>query len=86
MDFIENVWVSEERAEAGFGAEIDRPAAILDARKIGWICIAEFSAAQGDEARRLLLFWRRFRHLNNQAFDAAGDGGSSTCKIIALQQ
>ena len=62
MDFIEDVRVSEERAEAGFGAEIDRPAAIFKAREIGRIRVAKFSTTKGDEARRLLLFWRMFRH------------------------
>jgi hypothetical protein len=44
MDFIEEIGVGQERAEAGFGAEVDRPASILNARKIGRVRIAEFSA------------------------------------------
>ena len=56
MDFIEDIRVRPERTETGVGAEIDRPAAIYDARKIGGICVAEFSATEGDEARIFLLF------------------------------
>jgi len=64
MDFIEHVRVSQERAETGFCAEIDRPAAILDAGKIGRIRVAEFSPTQSDEAWIFLLFERlRFHTL-----------------------
>ena len=56
MDFIEEVGVSQEGAETGFGAEVDHPAAKLEARKIGRVRIAEFSATQGDEARIFLFF------------------------------
>ncbi len=45
MDFIEDIRVGDKRAEAGFGAEVNRPAAILDARKIGRISVAEFKTA-----------------------------------------
>lgn len=50
MGFVEDIRVSQERAKTGFCAEIDRPAAILDARKICWISIAELSSTEGDEA------------------------------------
>ena len=66
MHFIEEIGVSQERAETGFGAKIDRPAAILDVRKIGRVRVAEFSATQGDEARIFLFFQRLFGHLNDQ--------------------
>lgn len=54
MDFVENVRISEERAETRFGAEIDRPATVLRAWKIGRIGIAEDPATEGDEARMFL--------------------------------
>ena len=50
MDFVENIRVSEERTEAGFGAKIDRHAAILGAREIGRISITEDPSTEGDEA------------------------------------
>jgi hypothetical protein len=55
MDFIKDIWVSQERTKAGFSAEIDCPAAIFDAGEIGWISIAEFSPAKGDEVLEFLL-------------------------------
>lgn len=55
MDFIGEVRVSEERVEAGFGAEVDRAAAIRGAREIGWISIAENPSAEGNE---LWMFYR----------------------------
>lgn len=58
MGFIEEVRVGKERLEAGLGAEIDRPAAILDSWKIGRIGVAEDPSAEGDEARMFLLFRR----------------------------
>ena len=58
MDFIKNIRVGQEGAEAGFGAEIDGPAAILGAWKIGRVRVAEFSPTQSDEAWIFLLFER----------------------------
>lgn len=52
MDFVEDIRVSKECTQAGFCAEIDRPAAVLNAREVAWIRIAEDSSAEGDEARR----------------------------------
>lgn len=49
MYLVKDVRVSQERAEAGFRTEQDRPAAILDARVVSGIGIAEDAAAQGDE-------------------------------------
>jgi len=63
MDFVKYIRVRQERAETRFGAEIDRPAAIFDAREIGRIRVAEFSATQGNEARVFLLLLGIFRHL-----------------------
>lgn len=50
MNFVENIRISKECAETGFGAEVDRSAVILGARKIGGIGIAEDPPAEGDEA------------------------------------
>lgn len=55
MNLVEDIRVSQKRAEAGFRAEIDGPAAIFDAREIVRISIAEFSSTEGDEARIFLL-------------------------------
>ena len=49
MDFVENIRVSEERAEAGFCAEQDRPSTIFGAREVSGIRFAEDTSAQGDE-------------------------------------
>ena len=72
MDFVEDVRVSQEGAETGFRAKINRPATIFNAREISRIRIAEFSAAKGDEAWILLLSRRLFRHLKNHNIKAAG--------------
>ena len=49
MGFVEKIRVSKERAEAGFGAEQDRPPAVFGAREIGRVCVAEDASAQGHE-------------------------------------
>lgn len=56
MDLVEDIRVSQKRAETGLRAEIDGPAAIFEAREIVRISVAEFSPAEGDEARILPLF------------------------------
>ena len=84
MDFIEDIGISEECAKTRFGAEVDRPATILDAREIGRISVAKFSPTQGDEARVILLFRRMFRHLKNHNIQAARHGGWRTRKLIEL--
>lgn len=56
MDFVENVRVCQERAEARLGAEMDRPAAVLGAREIGRVSVAKDPTAEGDKARMFLLF------------------------------
>ena len=57
MDFIENIRVSKERAEAGFGAEQDRPATIFGVWKICRIRITEDTSAEGDEFFRTGVFF-----------------------------
>ena len=52
MGFIEEFRVCLERAETGFGAEVDRPSAIFDARKVLWIGISEDTPAECDESLR----------------------------------
>ena len=56
MDFVEDIRVGKERAEAGSGAEIDRSATVLGAREIVRIGIAEDPPAKADEA--LVFLWR----------------------------
>ncbi len=63
MGFIECIWLSEESIETGLGAEIDRPAAVFEARKIRPIGITKFSSAESDEVRVLLRFGRIQRHI-----------------------
>lgn len=60
MDFIEDIRVSQEGAEAGFRAEIDRAAAIFDTREIGRVRVAEFSSTEGNEMQRFLSKGMRF--------------------------
>jgi hypothetical protein len=56
MYLIKDVRIRPERAETEVCAEIERPAAIYDARKISGVRVPEFSATQGDEAPIFLLF------------------------------
>lgn len=55
MHFIENIRVGEECAEAGFGAEEDRPSTIRCAGIILRIGVAKDPSAQGDELFMLFL-------------------------------
>ena len=86
MDLVEDIRVGQECAEAGVRAEINGPAAILDAREIGRIRVAKFATTEGDEARILLLVRRIFRHLKNHNTQAVGNRGLRTRKIIELPQ
>ena len=63
MRFVKHIRIRQEGAETEVRAEIDRTAAIYDARKIGWIRVAEFSATQCNEAHVFLLLLGIFRHL-----------------------
>jgi len=56
MDSVKNIRGCEERAETGFGAEIDRAAVVFDARKVRRIGIAKEAPAEGDEARKFPCF------------------------------
>jgi hypothetical protein len=74
VDFIEYIGIRQKRAQAGFGAEVDHPAAVLDARKVRWVRFAKDPPAEGDEAwlflrlgrlrRHTLLLWSNFRNEN----------------------
>ena len=55
MNLVEKVPVSEEGAEARFGAQIDCVAPIIDAREICGIGIAKDASAKGDEARMFFV-------------------------------
>ena len=63
MDFVENLRFSEEGAETGFGAKIDRPATIPDPREVCRIGVAEDAPAEGNEAGIFLLFERFEPHI-----------------------
>ena len=54
MDFVEHIRVGQERAEAGVGAEQDRPAAVFSAWVIRGIGVAEYSSAEGNELFRAM--------------------------------
>lgn len=58
MDLVKDIRVCEERAETGLRAEIDGPAMVFDARKIGGVGVLEDPPAERDEAWMLLLFQR----------------------------
>jgi len=45
MGLVEKLGVGQEGAQAGLGAEVQRPPAIFGARKIGRVGIAEDAAA-----------------------------------------
>ncbi len=62
MRFVKGIWVGAERLEASLGAEIDRPTAILEARKIGGIGVTEDSSAEADKARTFFLLEGIVRH------------------------
>ena len=62
MDFVENVWVREERAKAGLGAKIDPPAAVFGTREVCRICAAKDTPAQGDEGKIFFVCVRRCLH------------------------
>jgi len=70
MDFMQHIRVSQERAQAGLGAEIDSPAMIFDAWIIDRVGIAENPSAESDEAVALLLFQRICMHMNVGATSA----------------
>jgi hypothetical protein len=55
MDSIEDIRISEESAQAGFGTEIDRPAAIFRPGIIGRVGIAKNASAEGHEAMVIFL-------------------------------
>jgi hypothetical protein len=87
MDFIEDIWVSQECTETGFGAKIDRRSAIFDTREIGRIRVAEFSPAEGDKTGVFLLIQRMFSHLknnNNQVAVRCKDGDLRRVKLFRL--
>ena len=48
---VEALWIGLERAEAGFGAEVDRPPAIFGAREILRIGVMKDASTEGDEVQ-----------------------------------
>ena len=49
MDFVKQVWVGQEGAEAGLRAEIDCPPLVFNPWKVGRIGIAKDAPAKGDK-------------------------------------
>ena len=58
MDLIEEIGIGKERAETGFGTQLNGPAAMLDMGEICGIGISEFPSAQGHKTRVFLLLQR----------------------------
>jgi len=58
MNFVEHIRVRQERAEAGFGAEQNRPATVFDAWIVRWIGVTKDTSAKGDEVFVVLWFGR----------------------------
>lgn len=57
MHFVEQVWLGTERAQTGVGAKEDDPPAIVKARIVVRIGVAEDPPTQGDEL--FVLIWLR---------------------------
>ena len=75
MDSVEAIRIGEECAEARLGAEINRPAPVFGARKIGRIGMVEDPPAEGDKAP---VFLRRDRwHVH--------DGPNAASTVLLLQ-
>jgi hypothetical protein len=55
VDFIKQVWISQECPQAGISTEIDSPAMILDVWIIGRISVAEFAPTECNKTVALLL-------------------------------
>ena len=62
MDFVENIWVSQERAGAGLGAEVDHPAAVVGAREVRRVGIVKDPSAKGHKVGMRFLFRGRLLH------------------------
>ena len=56
MDFVEQIRISDERAETGFCAEENHSPAVLGARIISRIGVAENPSAERDELFRFFAF------------------------------
>jgi len=52
VDSIENIRVSDKRAQTGFSAKQNRPPAIFGAGKIRRVGVVEYPSAEGDEFLR----------------------------------
>ncbi len=72
MGFVESLRVSAEGVEAGLGAEIDRPAAVLQARKVRRVCITELPPAESHKAWVFLRLAFICVHLRLRRFPPAG--------------
>ena len=62
MNFIEDIRLGQEGAQAGIGTEQYRPAAVCGARIILRIGVTEDPSAQGNELLVFLVLRNRFGH------------------------
>src|SRR5215208_1597751 len=83
MNFVEDIGVGEERAETGYGAEQNRPPAVLGAGIILRIGITEDPPAEGDKWFVFLGLVLSFRNLltNQPLGTAAGAQEILFCRL-----
>ena len=67
MDFIEQIWIGQERAEAGLRAKIDYPVAIPGARKISGVSILEDPSAERHKTGLFLFLQGSLLHIEIRA-------------------
>ncbi len=63
MSFVEGLGVGAEGITTGLGAEIDCPAAIIQAREICRVGVTEDPPAESDKAHRFLLLGKIRWHI-----------------------
>jgi len=63
MHPVKHIWIRQERAEAGFGAKVDSPAAVLGAREVSGVRVTEDPPAERDEAGLPLVLRRIYFHV-----------------------
>ena len=63
MRGIKSFGIRLKRAATGFGAKVNRPPAIFDARKILWVGIVKDSSAKSHKVRRANLKMLGFIHV-----------------------
>jgi len=64
MNFVEHIRIGLKCTKAGIGAKQDRPSAVFDTRKVGWICIAEDPPAESNEILGMEFLVPKYRIRN----------------------